>query len=74
MALLCPLITGSIAKNYSLPRQYSEHLDFTFFTGLKCNGTEDNLFDCLIDSSAPACPNSDVDANVICPGLLYVYV
>ena len=67
---LCPSIAGSIAIHTSLTRLYTEHLDFTFFTGLKCNGTEDRLFDCLIDSNAPACSNSEADANVICPGSL----
>ena len=74
LCVLCPSITGSIAIHTSLTQQYSEHFDFTFFTGLNCNGTEDHLFDCLIDSSAPACSSTENDANVICPGLLYVYI
>ena len=39
-----------------------------FFTGLNCNGSEDHLFNCAINTSAPACSSTRNDANVICPG------
>ena len=47
---------------------YNNHYVPTFFTGLNCNGSEDHLFNCAINTSAPACSSTWNDANVICPG------
>ena len=47
---------------------YNNYYDPTFFTGLNCNGSEDHLFNCAINTSAPACSSTGNDANVICPG------
>ena len=47
---------------------YHSYNDPTFFTGLNCNGAEDHLFDCAINTSAPVCSSTSNDANVMCPG------
>uniref|UniRef100_A0A1X7TQF9 SRCR domain-containing protein n=2 Tax=Amphimedon queenslandica TaxID=400682 RepID=A0A1X7TQF9_AMPQE len=55
---------GSIAVTSSWNNE--EH-GITFLTGLNCNGTEENLFDCLVDANAPVCSFNRADANVVCP-------
>ena len=52
-------IQSTYYNNYYVP---------TFFTGLNCNGSEDHLFNCAINTSAPTCSSTWNDANVICPG------
>ena len=47
---------------------YKIYYDPTFFTGLNCDGSEDHLFNCTINTSAPNCSSTVNDANVICPG------
>ena len=56
---------GSLAI---LSSYYNNYYDPTFFTGLNCNGSEDHLFNCAINTSAPNCSSTVNDANVICPG------
>ena len=46
----------------------------TFFSGLNCNGTEDDIFKCSVDPNVPVCVNSFNDANVICPGMYCMYL
>ena len=48
--------------------QYSDNSALTVFTGLNCNGSEDHLFNCAINTSASACSSTGNDANVICSG------
>ena len=48
--------------------RYSDNSALTVYTGLSCNGSEDNLFNCAINTSASACSSTENDANVICPG------
>uniref|UniRef100_A0A1X7T3T8 SRCR domain-containing protein n=1 Tax=Amphimedon queenslandica TaxID=400682 RepID=A0A1X7T3T8_AMPQE len=55
---------GSIAVTSSWN---NEERGITFLTGLNCNGTEENIFDCLIDANAPICSSNWADANVVCP-------
>ena len=47
---------------------FNTYNDPTYFIGLTCNGSEDHLFNCAINTSAPACSSTRNDANVICPG------
>ena len=47
---------------------YNNYYVPTLFTGLNCNGSEDHLFNCAINTSAPACSSTGYDANVLCPG------
>ena len=58
-------ILGSLAIQTIYFNTYN---DPTFFTGLNCNGSEDHLFNCAINTSAPVCSSTGNDANVICPG------
>ncbi|XP_019853225.1 PREDICTED: deleted in malignant brain tumors 1 protein [Amphimedon queenslandica] len=55
---------GSIAVTSSWNNE--EH-GITFLTGLNCNGTEQSIFDCLVDANAPVCSSNWADANVVCP-------
>ena len=48
--------------------RYSDNSALTVYTGLSCNGSEDHLFNCAINTSASACSSTENDANVICPG------
>ena len=73
--IMCTVLTrysnfkGSLAiqSNYYY-YYYYYYNDPTFFTGLNCNGSEDHLFNCAINTSAPACSSTWNDANVLCPG------
>ena len=56
---------GSIAIQSTY---YNNYYDPTFFTGLTCNGSEDHLFNCAINTSAPNCSSTGNNANIICPG------
>ena len=62
--LLDPTL-GSLAIQSTYDNNY---YDPTYFTGLNCNGSEDHLFNCAINTSVPACSSTGNDANVICPG------
>ena len=65
--MILKLFTGSLAIQSTYYYYYYIY-DPTFFTGLNCNGSEDHLFNCAIDTTAPACHFAWIDANVICPG------
>ena len=50
----------------------NENGGITLISGLNCNGTEENIFDCLTDDNAPVCPPNGADANVVCPGMFTI--
>ena len=69
--IMCTFLTyySNIIGSLAIPSTYyNNYYDPTFFTGINCNGSEDHVFNCAINSNAPACSSTGNDANVICPG------
>ena len=60
------IVIGSIAVTQ---HWYYDYSNPTFLTGLECNGTEDTIFDCKLNETAPVCSTYTSSANVVCPGI-----
>ena len=71
MIVMCIVVTWSSNFKGLLAIKsayYNNHNDSMYFTGLNFNGTEDDLFNCAINTSAPACSSIGNDSNIVCPG------
>ncbi|XP_019858318.1 PREDICTED: deleted in malignant brain tumors 1 protein-like, partial [Amphimedon queenslandica] len=67
-SVVCRQLGFSPYGSIAVPSSWNNEIHgITFLTGLNCNGTEENIFDCLVDANAPVCSSNWADANVVCP-------